>query len=351
MCLKTTCLTCFVALLVALLAVLFASAHLTTNQNSPSALSIPYAAHHKHENDDPLPDTTATSYLCVDQNGHLRKWRFRLANKPNITFQGEGYLWTVIAWNDTAKSSYSTKLSASVHVAGANFIAKNISFKNTAPPPEPGVDDAQAVALRVSGDKAAFWGCGFYGYQDTLNDENGRHYFKDCYIQGTVDYIYGNGQSFYENCQLITIAAAGSIAYITAHGRSNTVRVENTCAGFAFVSCTIDGSGIVWLGRECRRFARVVFANTYMSNIITPEGWNATTSGDEKTVFFGEYKCKSPGANMNKRKPFVHNLTHSQAYSHFLTVSFIDGVECLSGCYPLIISLLSFTLSLASYVM
>ncbi|KAL6144138.1 hypothetical protein ACLB2K_054833 [Fragaria x ananassa] len=215
MCLKTTCLTCFVALLVALLAVLFASAHLTTNQNSPSALSIPYAAHHKHENDDPLPDTTATSYLCVDQNGHckFRKvqaavdavpehsqqrivilikrcfYKFRLANKPNITFQGEGYLWTVIAWNDTAKSSYSTKLSASVHVAGANFIAKNISFKNTAPPPEPGVDDAQAVALRVSGDKAAFWGCGFYGYQDTLNDENGRHYFKDCYIQGTVDYI------------------------------------------------------------------------------------------------------------------------------------------------------------------
>ena len=82
-----------------------------------------------------------------------------------------------------------------------------------------------------------------------------------------------------QNCQLITVAAAGSIAYITAHGRNSTVRVENT--GFAFVSCAIDGRGIVWLGREWRRFARVVFANTYMSNIITPEGWNAT-SGDEK---------------------------------------------------------------------
>ena len=70
--------------------------------------------------------------------------------------------------------------------------------KNTAPPPSPGVIGAQAVALRVTGDQVAFYGCGFYGAQDTLNDDSGRHYFKECFIQGSIDFIFGNARSLYE---------------------------------------------------------------------------------------------------------------------------------------------------------
>lgn len=69
--------------------------------------------------------------------------------------------------------------------------------KNTAPPPDPGEVGAQAVALRISGDQAAFYGCGFYGAQDTLNDDRGRHYFKECWIQGSIDFIFGNARSLY----------------------------------------------------------------------------------------------------------------------------------------------------------
>ena len=57
--------------------------------------------------------------------------------------------------------------------------------------------DAQAVAMRISGDKAAFYNCKFMGFQDTLCDDKGRHFFKDCFIQGTVDFIFGNGKSLY----------------------------------------------------------------------------------------------------------------------------------------------------------
>ena len=67
-----------------------------------------------------------------------------------------------------------------------------------APIPNPGDIGGQAVALRISGDQAAFWGCGFFGAQDTLHDDKGRHYFRDCYIQGSIDFIYGNGKSFYQ---------------------------------------------------------------------------------------------------------------------------------------------------------
>ena len=67
-----------------------------------------------------------------------------------------------------------------------------------APIPKPGDVGAQAVAIRVGGDQASFWGCGFFGAQDTLHDDRGRHYFKECYIQGSIDFIFGNAKSLYE---------------------------------------------------------------------------------------------------------------------------------------------------------
>lgn len=70
--------------------------------------------------------------------------------------------------------------------------------QNTAPAPMPGVEGWQAAAFRISGDKAYFYGCGFYGVQHTLSDDEGRHYFKECYIEGSIDFIFGNGRSMYK---------------------------------------------------------------------------------------------------------------------------------------------------------
>lgn len=66
-----------------------------------------------------------------------------------------------------------------------------------APIANPGDVGGQAVALRIAGDKAAFWGCGFFGSQDTLHDDKGRHYFRDCFIQGSIDFVFGNARSLY----------------------------------------------------------------------------------------------------------------------------------------------------------
>lgn len=71
-------------------------------------------------------------------------------------------------------------------------------MKNTAPAPEPGAEGAQAVALRIEGDQAAFYGCGFYSAQDTLLDNAERHFFKHCFIQGSIDFIFGMGRSLYQ---------------------------------------------------------------------------------------------------------------------------------------------------------
>ncbi|KAL8250396.1 hypothetical protein R6Q59_034089 [Mikania micrantha] len=204
-------------------------------------------------------DTNTTTTFCVDRNGC---W--------------QGYTSTAIVWNDTANSSHGTFYSGSVQVFSTNFVAKNISFMNVAPIPKPGDVGAQAVAIRVGGDQASFWGCGFFGAQDTLHDDRGRHYFKDCYIQGSIDFIFGNAKSLYEDCQLVSMAPplpAGQKSIngvVTAHGRASA----DEDSGFAFVRCSIGGTGRIWLGRAWRPFSKVVFAYTSMSDIIAPEGWN-----------------------------------------------------------------------------
>ncbi|XP_020110024.1 probable pectinesterase 8 isoform X2 [Ananas comosus] len=265
----------------------------------------------------------------MDQQGNLLV--MILKTKPNITFQGQGMDLTAIAWNDTANSSHGTFYSASVTVYAANFVAKNISFINVAPIPNPGDFGAQAVAIRVAGDQAAFWGCGFFGAQDTLHDDGGRHYYKECFIQGSIDFIFGDARSLYEDCRLISIASPvpAGVRFIngvvTAHGR--TSGDENT--GFVFVKCSIGGTGQIWLGRAWRPYARVVFAYTSMSDIIAPEGWNDFNDpARDQSIFFGEYKCSGDGANLTMRVPYVQKLNDTQA-SPFLNISFIDGDKWL----------------------
>ena len=169
--------------------------------------------------------------------------------------------------------------------------------------PPPGAMGKQAVALRISGDTASFWGCKFIGGQDTLYDHQGRHYYKDCYMEGSVDFIFGNGLSLFEvtrkakchgrrfrvfvplvSCILIgpaiddekmgqgchLHATAMNFGAVTAQDRMSLL--EDT--GFSFVNCRVTGSGALYLGRAWGTFSRVVFAFTYMDNIIIPRGWH-----------------------------------------------------------------------------
>ncbi|KAF5753026.1 Pectin lyase-like superfamily protein isoform 1 [Tripterygium wilfordii] len=251
------------------------------------------------------------------------------ATMAYITMEGADAEKTIIEWDDTADRSGKTGSplgtygSATFGVNSPYFIAKNITFKNRAPAPPSGALGKQAVALRISADTAAFISCRFIGAQDTLYDHVGRHYFKDCYIKGSVDFIFGNGLSLYKDCHLHAIA--DSYGALTAQKRGSLL--EET--GFSFVNCKVTGSGALYLGRAWGTFSRVVFAYTYMDKIITPRGWyDWGDKNREMTVFYGQYKCMGPGADKTGRVPWSRELTEEEA-EPFISNSFIDGDQWL----------------------
>ncbi|KAJ6814729.1 putative pectinesterase 53 [Iris pallida] len=249
------------------------------------------------------------------------------AMRAFVTIQGAGADKTVVQWGDTAQTPGPAGLplgtygSATFAVNSPYFIAKNITFKNTTPVPPPGAVGKQAVALRISGDTAGFVGCRFLGAQDTLYDHIGRHYYKDCYIEGSVDFIFGNALSFYEGCHVHAIAE--NVGALTAQNRMSLL--EDT--GFSFVNCKVTGSGTLFLGRAWGLFSRVVFAYTYMDDIIIPSGWyNWGDPNRQMTVFYGQYKCMGPGSNHIGRVSWSRELTDEEA-KPFISLSFIDGLE------------------------
>ncbi|CAO2819859.1 unnamed protein product [Amaranthus hypochondriacus] len=276
---------------------------------------------------DAVPENNMVNVIIHIRPGIYKEKVVVAATKPYITFEGAGRKVTVIEWHDRAcdpgpnGEQLRTYRTASVTVFADLFSARNISFKNTAPAPLPGMQGWQAAALRISGDKALFSGCGFYGHQDTLCDDAGRHYFKDCYIEGSIDFIFGNGRSMYKDCKIHSTAKRfGSIA---AQYRQR--KEEKT--GFAFVNCKVTGNGPIYVGRAMGQYSRIIYSYTYFEDIVAHahSGWDDRDhiNAKNKTAFFGTYKCWGPGADAVSGS-LARELDYDTAHP-FLAKSFVNG--------------------------
>jgi len=183
-----------------------------------------------------------------------------------------------------------------------DFAAENLTFENSAGPL------AQALAIRVDGDRAVFRNCRFLGWQDTILLNHGRQYFEDCYITGHVDFIFGAATAFFERCHIHCLKDG----YITAA----STPFEQPF-GFVFSNCKITGESAAvktYLGRPWRPYASVVFLHTQMSEVVRPAGWhNWNFPEREKTVRYAEFDGAGPGANPGARVTWARQLTKNEA--------------------------------------
>ncbi|XXG57466.1 hypothetical protein AAC387_Pa03g4610 [Persea americana] len=238
-------------------------------------------------------------------------------DKQYIVLEGQSNPRTIISW----ESAIDTLTSATFSALADNFIAKWIHFENTYNYQNTKNAMKPAVAALISGDKSAFYYCGFYGVQDTLWDSAGRHFFYECRIEGAVDFIFGAGQSIYENCYII-VEARGVVGpgYVTAQGRNN----PNDASAFVFKSCYLEGNGKVFLGRAWRPYSRVLFYNSYLSNVVVPQGWHAWNYGNTvATISYSEQGCRGEGSDMSRRVAWEKKLNHSEL-TQLTSQSFID---------------------------
>ncbi|XP_022727201.1 putative pectinesterase 11 isoform X2 [Durio zibethinus] len=258
---------------------------------------------------DAVPSNNSALYFIWVKPGTYREKIVVPGDKPFITLSGTQASDTIITWSDSGEIFDSATLT----VLASDFVGRNLTIQNTYG------TSGKAVAMRVSGDRAAFYGCRILSYQDTLLDDAGKHYFSNCYNEGATDFVCGNAASLYERCHLHSLSTGNGS--ITAQRRISPS--ENT--GFTFLCCKITGIGAAFLGRPWGAYSRVVFALTYMSSVIVPQGWDDWQDQSKHcTVYYGEYKCNGPGADTSKRVQWSHRLSHDEA-APFLTKDIIGG--------------------------
>lgn len=259
-----------------------------------------------------VPDFRNNTTVIYIKNGVYKEKLNLPSTKTNVKMIGESVDGVILTFDDYASKltrfgeETGTSGSASFFIYGDGFSAENITFENSAGPV------GQAVAVRVASDRVKFINCRFLGFQDTLYTSgygaSSRQYYKDCYIEGTVDFIFGFSTAIFEDCHIY----GKKKGYLTAASTPDTSKF-----GYAFFNCKIDGdapTASFYLGRPWRPFAKTVFIDCEMSDIIRPEGWNNWRNpSNEETAFYAEYKSKGAGAKKAERVKWSHQLTDQQA--------------------------------------
>jgi len=234
--------------------------------------------------------------------------------KHQLTLIGESKDQTIIKGSDysgkidsVTGEKLNTFTSYTILVQGDDIHFKNLSIQNT------WCERGQAVALHIEGDRFMAENCNLLGCQDTLYTatEGSRQYYKNCYIEGTTDFIFGEATCVFEGCTIKSLANS----YVTA-----AATPANQEFGYVFFDCELiakDGVDKVYLGRPWRSYAKTVFINSTLGEHIVEKGWDPWTGDQmfpqkEKTTYYAEYQSKGKGASPKTRVAWSHQLTKNE---------------------------------------
>ena len=255
-------------------------------------------------------------------------------NHTNISLLGMGKspADVVITNSLNAKQAGGTFFTETVEINGSGFQADNITFENTAG------NTGQAVAAAVRADRSIFKHCRFLGHQDTLFADYGRQYYVDSYIEGGVDFIFGNATAVFDHSEI----HANAPGYLTAQSRTSPDQTTGYVILNSRVTSSIEHAAppelstkppelstkmMTSLGRPWRPYSRVVYLNTELSADVTPQGWNEwSKAAGETQAFYAEFNNTGPGANPSARVAWSHQLDVRQA-QQFQPAVFLAGSD------------------------
>ena len=247
-------------------------------------------------------DYTVTIYV---KNGVYKEKVIVPSWVENIDIIGEDRDKTIITYDDHANiNKMGTFRTYTVKVEGSDITFKNLTIENNA------AQLGQAVALHTEGDRLKFINCRILGNQDTIytGAKFTRLYFKDCYIDGTTDFIFGPSTALFEDC----IIHSKRNSYVTAASTPKEAKY-----GYVFKHCKLTaepGVDKVYLGRPWRPYAYTLFIECELGKHIVPAGWhNWGKQSNEETARYMEYKNTGEGANVSERVAWSKQLTKKEA--------------------------------------
>ena len=247
-------------------------------------------------------DYTVTIYV---RNGVYKEKVIVPSWVENIDIIGEDRDKTIITYDDHANiNKMGTFRTYTVKVEGSDITFKNLTIENNA------AQLGQAVALHTEGDRLKFINCRILGNQDTIytGAKFTRLYFKDCYIDGTTDFIFGPSSALFEDC----IIHSKRNSYVTAASTPKEAKY-----GYVFKHCKLTaepGVDKVYLGRPWRPYAYTLFIECELGKHIVSAGWhNWGKQSNEETARYMEYKNTGEGANASERVAWSKQLTKKEA--------------------------------------
>ncbi|KAI3766328.1 hypothetical protein L2E82_16382 [Cichorium intybus] len=268
------------------------------------------------------PSKSSGRYVIRIKAGVYRENVEVPSSKTNIMFMGDGRKNTIITGSRSVKGGSTTFDSATVAVVGNGFLARGVTFQNTA-----GAANHQAVALRVGSDLSAFYECDMLAYQDTLYVHKNRQFYINCLIAGTVDFIFGNAAVVFQDCDIhARRPGSGQKNMLTAQGRTDA----NQNTGIVIQKCRIGatsdlqpviGSFPTYLGRPWKQYSRTVVMQSTISNVIQPAGWYEWDGNFAlDTLTYREYQNTGAGAGTSGRvkwKGFkvITSVSEAQGYT------------------------------------
>ncbi|XP_016515307.1 pectinesterase 4-like [Nicotiana tabacum] len=256
--------------------------------------------------------------------------------QTNVFMYGDGAGKSIITCDKNVKiSKFTTSKTATVAVESEGFIARGITFRNTAGP-----EGEQAVALRINGDRAAVFDCSMEGFQDTLYYQSHRQFYRNCVISGTVDFIFGMGSAVIQNSEIIVRKCGPKQKNtVTADGRE----LPSEITGLVLQNCRIVPDKELfpvrfavesYLARPWKQLSTNVFIESEIGDFIRPEGYLKWDDHPfHQTCLVYEYANRGPGAATNLRNKLFKNfkVLSPQEATKYTVGAWLRGNEWLPG--------------------